>query len=257
MRRFDNICLRENIREGQRVAHWRASAWIDGKWQVIAEKQTIGYKRIVRFAEVETDRVRVEILRSWDTPMISFAGLYLTFMPQTHEEQDSERPELMALAEIPQEMQPGVRCRVYKGGRQSAASIGMDGRVPEKNDVADGINADAVQEQKDFSVCFDGYFHVPAQKEMSFCVSCSDGCILSIDDICVIEHDEPHDYTDKAARVLLHEGWHHIRVQYTSFRHYKQMYLKWREGDARFGPFDAQLFCSPIKSDANEPPVCL
>ena len=80
-RRFDNLCLRENILEGQRVAGWRASAWIDGEWRTLAERKTVGFRRVVRFPAVSSDRVRLEILRSWDVPMLSFIGLYMTRLP--------------------------------------------------------------------------------------------------------------------------------------------------------------------------------
>lgn len=84
-RTFDNLLILEYIRQGQRVARWRAHAWGNGQWRQIAEKKTIGYKTIVRFPAVTTDRIRIDILRSWDTPVVSCVSLHMTQMPETKE----------------------------------------------------------------------------------------------------------------------------------------------------------------------------
>lgn len=84
-RTFDNLLIQEYIRQGQRVAGRKAFAWVDGQWQQITQKKTIGYKVIVRFPAVTTDRVRIEILRSRDTPMISRVSLHMAHMPQTQD----------------------------------------------------------------------------------------------------------------------------------------------------------------------------
>ncbi len=82
---FDNLLIQEAVYEGQRVAYWRAQVWVNGTWRTIAEKKTIGYKTICRFPVVTTDRVRIEILRSWDTPLLSRVSLHLTKKPKVKE----------------------------------------------------------------------------------------------------------------------------------------------------------------------------
>ncbi len=47
--------------QGQRVESHALDAWVDGNWQEIAKATTIGYKRILRFPDVTTDRLRLRI----------------------------------------------------------------------------------------------------------------------------------------------------------------------------------------------------
>jgi len=56
---FDRIDLREDIRQGQRVAKFRVEAEIDSKWQKIADGTTIGNRRILPIAPVAATGVRV------------------------------------------------------------------------------------------------------------------------------------------------------------------------------------------------------
>lgn len=58
------VMLQEDITKGQRVEAFHVEAWINGQWTQIAEGTTIGYKRMVRFPEVKTDRLRIKVLNS-------------------------------------------------------------------------------------------------------------------------------------------------------------------------------------------------
>ena len=58
------VMLQEDITKGQRVEAFRVEAWMNGQWTQIAEGTTVGYKRIVRFPEVKTDRLRIKVLNS-------------------------------------------------------------------------------------------------------------------------------------------------------------------------------------------------
>ena len=61
---------------GQRVEKFEVDAWLDGGWEKVAEGTTIGYKRLLRFPELTTDRMRVRILESRTNPTISEIGLF-------------------------------------------------------------------------------------------------------------------------------------------------------------------------------------
>ena len=75
-RTFDVVLLQEEIRLGQQVEEFRLEAW-DGKaWRLFAVGTTIGYKRLLRFEEVTTDRIRLTIVRSRTSPTLSACGLY-------------------------------------------------------------------------------------------------------------------------------------------------------------------------------------
>ena len=51
-------------------------AYIEGKWQQVAEGKTVGYKRISRIPTVTSDKVRIRILDSRVCPTISNFGLF-------------------------------------------------------------------------------------------------------------------------------------------------------------------------------------
>lgn len=85
--KINRILLQENIASvGQRVRAHALDAWIDGQWNEIAQGTTIGYKKILRFAPVTTDRFRVRILGSRLAPTIcNFSAHYYQSPPQALE----------------------------------------------------------------------------------------------------------------------------------------------------------------------------
>lgn len=71
-RTINRVILREAIAMvGQRVSSHAVDAWVDGKWTELATATTIGYKRILRFSEVKTDRIRLRVLAARDRPAIA------------------------------------------------------------------------------------------------------------------------------------------------------------------------------------------
>lgn len=85
--KINRILLQENIATvGQRVRAHALDAWIDGQWNEIAQGTTIGYKKILRFAPVRTDRFRVRILGARSEPTIcNFSAHYYQSPPQALE----------------------------------------------------------------------------------------------------------------------------------------------------------------------------
>ncbi len=73
---IDVIMLQEHIRTGQRIGKFGIDAMVDGAWKTITEGTTVGYKRLLRFPEITTDRMRVRILESRTNPTISEIGFY-------------------------------------------------------------------------------------------------------------------------------------------------------------------------------------
>lgn len=76
--KFDLVELQEYIAKGQRVESFTLEALLDGQWQVITSGTTIGYKRLLRFAPVISDRIRITIKEARHHALISGLGLYLT-----------------------------------------------------------------------------------------------------------------------------------------------------------------------------------
>jgi alpha-L-fucosidase len=72
----NTFMIREDISKGQRVEGFTLEAWKDGQWEKIAEGTTVGYKRLLRFPDIQTSKVRVTITASRLTAMISQMGLY-------------------------------------------------------------------------------------------------------------------------------------------------------------------------------------
>ncbi len=69
---INRIMLQEAIAtHSERVEKYTIDAWIDGAWKEIAVSTNIGYKHILRFPEVTTDKLRFRLLESRLTPAIS------------------------------------------------------------------------------------------------------------------------------------------------------------------------------------------
>lgn len=88
---INRVMLQEAIAtNGERVEKHAIDAWIDGAWKEIATSSNIGYKRILRFPEVTTDKLRFRLLESRLTPAISHisAHYYKSRPPQLSVKQD-------------------------------------------------------------------------------------------------------------------------------------------------------------------------
>jgi alpha-L-fucosidase len=68
--------VQEFIQLGQRVERFALEAWVAGQWQPLAQGTTIGYRRLLRFAPVTTDRVRLVVQQATACPVISELGLF-------------------------------------------------------------------------------------------------------------------------------------------------------------------------------------
>jgi alpha-L-fucosidase len=74
---FNVLLLQENISTGQRIESFILEGWVSGAWQKLTEGTTVGYKRLIRFDTVETDQVRLHILKSRLNPTLSSFGLFM------------------------------------------------------------------------------------------------------------------------------------------------------------------------------------
>ena len=75
-RTFDTVIIGEFIELGVRIGGFTFEAEIDGKWQLITEKKSIGYKKAVHFEPVTTSKVRLTLTEFADVPLIRDFGLY-------------------------------------------------------------------------------------------------------------------------------------------------------------------------------------
>ena len=55
---------------GERIAEHALDAWIDGEWKEVVKATNVGYKRILRFPDVTTRKLRLRVEKSRLTPAI-------------------------------------------------------------------------------------------------------------------------------------------------------------------------------------------
>ncbi len=82
-KKINRVMLQEAVSEvGQRVKEHAVDAWVNGQWKQVAAATTIGYKKILRFDSVTTDKFRVRILDARKAAAIaSFAAHYYQSPP--------------------------------------------------------------------------------------------------------------------------------------------------------------------------------
>ena len=88
---INRFVIREAITShGERVEKHVLDVWIDDHWKEIASGTNIGYKRILRFPEITSEKFRIRVLESRLRPAISAvsAHYYKTRPPQLSIERD-------------------------------------------------------------------------------------------------------------------------------------------------------------------------
>ena len=74
---LNRIVLREPVRTvGERVEACAVDARIDGQWKEVATGTNIGFRRILRFADVTTDALRIRITATRDEALLSGVEAY-------------------------------------------------------------------------------------------------------------------------------------------------------------------------------------
>jgi len=73
---FNRFLVQEYIPLGQRVKEFSLEAWVDGDWVEIDAQSTIGAKRILRFDDVSTQKLHLNILDARACPLISNLEVY-------------------------------------------------------------------------------------------------------------------------------------------------------------------------------------
>ena len=74
---LNRIALREPVGQvGERIERHAVDAYIDGAWREIVQGTNIGYRRILRFADVTTDALRIRITGTRATPYLCSVAAY-------------------------------------------------------------------------------------------------------------------------------------------------------------------------------------
>lgn len=78
-----NRCiLQEDIRQGERVRKYRVEARVDGSWKTVCEGESIGHKRIERFAPVKTKMLRLTVTEATGQPDFTNFSVYTEEEPK-------------------------------------------------------------------------------------------------------------------------------------------------------------------------------
>lgn len=73
---FNRLLLQEYIPLGQRIQKFNVEYMNGDKWEEIANATTIGYKRILRFPTITTQKLRINIQNSLACPILNKVGLF-------------------------------------------------------------------------------------------------------------------------------------------------------------------------------------
>jgi len=111
------IEFQEYIALGQRVKSFSIEAFSDGAWKIISKGTTIGYKKLLRFPLIKTDKIRINILESKACPVISNIAVY-------------KIPELVDATEIKRNKNGIISLKT--GSPQTVIHYTIDGTTPTK-----------------------------------------------------------------------------------------------------------------------------
>jgi alpha-L-fucosidase len=75
---FNCVMLQEYIALGQRVEAFEIDQWNGNKWISVITGTTIGHKRLLRFPQMTTDKIRINIRQAKACPVIAKIGIFLT-----------------------------------------------------------------------------------------------------------------------------------------------------------------------------------
>ncbi|MEO9005223.1 MAG: alpha-L-fucosidase [Ginsengibacter sp.] len=73
---FNVLSLQENITVGQRIEKFELDYWTGSAWEKATSGTTVGYKRLLQFEPVTTEKVRLKIISSRLNPTIAGLGLF-------------------------------------------------------------------------------------------------------------------------------------------------------------------------------------
>lgn len=74
---FNRVVLQEPVAvRGERIEEHAVDAWVDGAWREVARGTNIGYKRILRFADVTASKIRIRVLATRARAALSTVSLH-------------------------------------------------------------------------------------------------------------------------------------------------------------------------------------
>jgi alpha-L-fucosidase len=73
---INHVIIQEDIKNGERIRKYRIEAFVNSKWEIIANGSCIGQKRIQQFEPVTINKIRLVVEESIATPQIKSFSVY-------------------------------------------------------------------------------------------------------------------------------------------------------------------------------------
>ena len=70
------LVMQEHIQLSQRIENFQVYAKVEDKWIRVYKGTTVGYKKIVRLHDIETNMLKIQIKDSRVCPTLHFVGVY-------------------------------------------------------------------------------------------------------------------------------------------------------------------------------------
>ncbi len=117
---FNRALLQENILVGQRIEKFHLDFWNGNKWETFANATTIGYRRLLRFDRIRTNRMKIVIDKCRTNPTIASFGLYLA-------------PPKIKLVSGSTSFEKTTNCSIICDDPNAKIYYSTDNRIPDAN----------------------------------------------------------------------------------------------------------------------------
>lgn len=117
---FDRAMLQENILCGQRIEKFHLESWNGQQWGKIAQATTIGFKRLLRFPAVTTDKVKIVIDQCRTNPTLSTFGLYMA-------------PPAIKFKPDGNSFEDNTTIKILSDDKKASIYYTLDGSIPNQN----------------------------------------------------------------------------------------------------------------------------
>lgn len=119
---FNRAMLQENILVGQRIEKFHLENWNGIEWETFTNGTTIGYKRLLRFPEVTTSKVKIVIDECRTIPTLSSFGLY-------------EAPPGVKFGPDKASFSDSIVIKISCDTKNSKIYYTLDGSIPDENSL--------------------------------------------------------------------------------------------------------------------------
>ncbi len=76
--KINHTIIQEEIKNGERIRTYTIDGLVNGKWERLADGQSVGHKRIQQFSDVECSKLRLQINKTLSEPLITnFSAFFI------------------------------------------------------------------------------------------------------------------------------------------------------------------------------------